>query len=80
MIDNAGRLVIPKQMRERLGLRSGRRVVLTEEHERLVISPEPGEAELKEKSGVLVLAAPLHGEVPDHRRLREERLDRHTPR
>ncbi len=38
-IDRAGRLVIPKLLREALGLAQGGRVVITEHDGRLVIEP-----------------------------------------
>ena len=75
-IDRAGRLLVPKELRDRLHLRPESRLRLSDEHERLVITPEPAEAAVREKAGVLVLTGQLEAKVPDHRRLRDERVDR----
>lgn len=40
-IDNAGRIVVPKAMRERLGLVGGREVDIREREGRLEIAPVP---------------------------------------
>jgi len=48
---------------------------LEEEEDRLILVPEHGEAEAVEKGGLLVFRGRLEGVIPDHRALREERLD-----
>ena len=79
-IDAAGRLVIPKDVRDRLRLRGGSRLRLIEAEARIVLEPEPVEVVIREKAGILVLSGDLEGEVPDHRLVRQERLDRPAPR
>jgi len=45
-IDSAGRIVVPKAMRERLGLVGGREVDIREREGRLEIEPAPVEMKL----------------------------------
>lgn len=78
-IDDAGRLVIPQAIRQRLHLHAGTRLRLTERDSQIVLEPEHVEAQLKEKSGLLLVAGQLEGPVPDHRDLRDERLDQGFP-
>ena len=76
-IDAAGRLVVPKAVRDRLRLRPGMRLGLIEENGRLVLTPDRPEPRLVERDGFLVLDTGAHavGDV-DHRAVREERLRR----
>ena len=75
-IDASGRLVIPKDVRERHQLHAGSRLELTEEEERLVLVPLQSQPSTKETAGLLVFTGRLTGSVPDHRELREARLSR----
>ena len=56
-IDAGGRVVVPKDVRERLGLRPGSRIVLTEVEGRLEISPATTPVRLEEHLGALVAVA-----------------------
>lgn len=56
-IDRAGRLVIPKLLREALGLAAGGRVVITEDGGRLIVEPAPVEKRLVRKGRGLVCVA-----------------------
>lgn len=75
-IDAAGRVVVPKDVRDRLALVAGHRLLLTDDGGRLVLQPIPEAPRLVVVDGVLVVADPLLGELPDHRSLRDERSDR----
>jgi AbrB family looped-hinge helix DNA binding protein len=78
-IDAAGRLVVPKAMRERLGLSQGTRVRLREEAHRIVIEPMLEESVVVEVDGLPVVRGRLIGEVPDHRALRDARIVSFNP-
>ena len=56
-IDAGGRVVVPKDVRERLGLRPGSRIVLTEVEGRLEISPATTPVPLMDHGGALVAVA-----------------------
>jgi AbrB family looped-hinge helix DNA binding protein len=59
-IDAAGRVVIPKELRERLGLRRGRRVEIRERDGRIEIEPETTGMKLVRRRGGSVV-------VPDEK-------------
>lgn len=75
-IDASGRLVVPKDVRERHHLRAGVRLVLTERGNELVFTALDASPQTKEEGGVLVFAGRLAVDAPDHRELREARLAR----
>jgi AbrB family looped-hinge helix DNA binding protein len=75
-IDRSGRLVIPKEVRRAHRLEAGTRLTLIEEGERLVLVPRHAEVTLVERDGLLVVTGAETLEIPDHRSLREDRLDR----
>lgn len=56
-IDAGGRVVVPKEVRERLGLRPGSRIVLTEVEGHLEISPATTPVRLVDHGGALVAVA-----------------------
>jgi len=53
-IDQAGRLVIPKRIRDRLGLRGDEQVEITERDGRIEIEVSPTDVELVPDGSVLV--------------------------
>ena len=56
-IDAGGRVVVPKEVRERLGLRPGSRIELREVEGRLEITPVITPVQLVDREGVLVAVA-----------------------
>lgn len=61
-IDSAGRIVIPKSIRERVGLEGGHRVEVTERDGRVEIEPAPTPMTLKRRRGRV--AAVPHDHLP----------------
>jgi len=57
-IDAGGRVVVPKEVRERLGLRPGTQVELTEIDGTLEIAPVVTPMTVVERDGIVVLHAP----------------------
>lgn len=74
-IDPSGRLVIPKRIRDRLGLRGNEQVEITERDGRIEIEPAPTEVELVREGSVLV-ARPDHPLPPLTDDIVRETLDR----
>ncbi len=74
-IDPAGRLVIPKAIRDRLGLRGNEEVEITERDGRIEIEPAPTDVELVREGGLLV-ARPDRALPPLTDEIVRETLDR----
>lgn len=53
-IDAGGRIVIPKTVRERAGLRAGSRVEVTERDGAIILTPHRPVTHLEDRDGVLV--------------------------
>lgn len=74
-LDRFGRVVVPKDIRDRLGLRPGAEIEIDEKGNEVVLKPIEHEASLMVKEGVLVYSGTatgdLRGTVRAHR---EERL------
>lgn len=67
-IDGSGRLVVPKAMRERLGVSGPSALEVEERNGEIVLRPVPGEVTLVERDGHLVVergpdAAPIDWEI-----------------
>jgi len=75
-IDAAGRVVIPKEVRQKHHLSGGSRLTLVTDEERLVLIPSRQQTSTIEKAGLLVFRGELDVETPDHRAIREESLAR----
>jgi AbrB family looped-hinge helix DNA binding protein len=75
-IDDAGRTVIPKDLRRQLGLRGGSRLRVRADGDRLVLEPEQESEGVREEGGLLIATGRLVGASLDHRDLRQERLDK----
>jgi AbrB family looped-hinge helix DNA binding protein len=76
-IDGAGRLVLPKPVREELQLSAGDSLELETSENEIVLRPVRGAATMRKKQGVWVMSTgkPLSGEVVNDtiRKIREER-------
>jgi AbrB family looped-hinge helix DNA binding protein len=77
-IDKAGRVVLPKQVRDNLRLTAGSTLELDSEGERITLRPVRPEATLRKEYGIWVFqGAPTEASIPDfldearERRLRE---------
>lgn len=75
-IDASGRVVIPKELRRRLGLTGGSRVIVTVDDDKLTLTPRRDLGGPVEKRGLLVFQGRLDEDFPDHRDDRAARLDR----
>jgi AbrB family looped-hinge helix DNA binding protein len=75
-IDGAGRVVLPKDLRERLHLHQGSRLRVVDEGNRVTLEPLGDATPIVEKDGVPVVQSICVGDWPDPRDLRDERLDR----
>ena len=73
-MDAAGRLVIPSAIRRELALVGGSEFSLSVEGGAIHLEPL-AHAKVERRAGRLVVTSPLAGAVPDHRALRDERLD-----
>lgn len=77
-IDKAGRVVVPKRLRESLHLVPGTRLSLRLDGERLLIEPENARRGLYMKKGTLVYDAgpgPATDAVDEVARVRNERME-----
>jgi AbrB family looped-hinge helix DNA binding protein len=76
-IDGAGRLVLPKAVREELQLSAGDSLELESSDDQIVLRPARGTATLRKKQGVWVMRTgkPLSAEVVNEtiRKIRNER-------
>lgn len=66
-IDKAGRVVLPKEIRDRLGIRSGTEFEVTEEEKRIILRPVEKEPQTIIKDGLIVVVP-----VTDFTRYTEE--------
>jgi AbrB family looped-hinge helix DNA binding protein len=74
-IDRAGRIVIPKSLRDRMNLTPGARLHIFEEAGCLIISPDRPEPRLVERNGFLALDLETEASVnTDPGAAREERI------
>lgn len=75
-IDRFGRLVVPKELRERLGLRAGDEIEVDSRDQEIVLKPTAQEAPLCVEEGVLVYCGRAAGDiVAVVKRQREQRLE-----
>lgn len=74
-IDAAGRLVVPLPVRRHLRLVAGSRLRITESRDSILLEPEHEEPRIQEEHGILVVGGQLQGDLPDHRDIRQDRLN-----
>jgi AbrB family looped-hinge helix DNA binding protein len=74
-VDQFGRIVIPKGIRARLGLKRGTVLEIDESEEGIILRPERSEPPVRDRDGVLVFTGVPTGDLDDAlERHREERL------
>ena len=73
-VDRFGRIVVPKDIRDRLGLRPGAEVEIEEQGSEVVLKQVEREAPLKLEQGVLVFTGTATGDIADA--VRTHRHDR----
>ena len=77
VLDRFGRIVIPKEIRQRLGLKPGTEIEIDEHGSEVVLKRIRNETPLKLEDGVLVFTGSATGDLMDAIRThREERLTR----
>jgi AbrB family looped-hinge helix DNA binding protein len=74
-IDPAGRVVIPKPVRDALRLLPNTRLRVTEQGRRIVLEPVEEESVTIERDGMTLIGGDLVAPPPTARRAREDRLD-----
>ena len=75
-LDKFGRVLIPKKLRERLGLKPHDTLVLELENGKLTLLPRRNPPPLRRRGRVLVVESEVCGELNQAlSRVREERLD-----
>ncbi len=75
-IDRAGRIVLPKKLRQRLGLRSGAALTIEETADGLLLRPTGRQPALIEENGVLVHTGKLPANYDWSRLVEDEREER----
>jgi AbrB family looped-hinge helix DNA binding protein len=74
-LDQFGRIVLPKELREGLGLSPGSVLAIEEKGDGILLKPVAGRSGLVRKEGVLVFAGEVEGDLSEAvQRDREERL------
>jgi AbrB family looped-hinge helix DNA binding protein len=75
MMDRFGRVVVPKDIRDRLGLRPGVEIEIDDKDNELVLRPVEHEPSLKLKKGIIVFSGKANGDLRGAVRAhREKRL------
>ena len=76
-LDRFGRVVIPKQVRDDLGLKAGAILQIEETKEKILLKPVREEPHVVVKDGVLVFSGTANGDIVDAiRSHREDRMAR----
>jgi AbrB family looped-hinge helix DNA binding protein len=79
-LDRFGRVIIPKGVREDMGLEAGAVLTIEKKGEKIVLQPVQGEPKIVEKKGILVFTGAAVGDVgaalKEHRKRRLRRMAR----
>jgi len=75
-IDSAGRIVVPKAVRDNLGLKPGTELTLTEADDRITLTPVAHKSHLVKRDGVWMLAGLPDRGVDWNKRIEEDREER----
>jgi AbrB family looped-hinge helix DNA binding protein len=79
-LDRFGRIIIPKNVREDMGLEAGAVLRIEKQGEKIVLQPIQGEPQVVEKKGILVFTGGAVGDVGsaliEHRRSRLKKVGR----
>lgn len=79
-LDRFGRVIIPKNVRDDMGLEAGAVLQIEKQGEKIVLQPLQGEPQLVEKNGILVFTGAAVGDVSsalhEHRRGRLKKIGR----
>jgi AbrB family looped-hinge helix DNA binding protein len=78
-LDRFGRVVIPKDVRDDMGLGAGSVLRIQKEGQKIVLQPVQGEPKVMEKKGILVFTGAAAGDVSGAlHELRKRRLKKMT--
>ena len=79
-LDRFGRIIIPKDVRDDMGLEAGAVLQIEKKGEKIVLQPVQGEPKIMEKKGILVFTGTAVGDVGaalhDHRKRRLKKMAR----
>jgi AbrB family looped-hinge helix DNA binding protein len=79
-LDRFGRIIIPKGVRDDMGLEAGAILQIEKEGEKIVLQPVHGEPQVMEKKGILVFTGTAVGDVGaalhEHRKSRLKKMSR----
>jgi AbrB family looped-hinge helix DNA binding protein len=79
-LDRFGRIVIPKDVRDDMGLEAGAILQIEKKGEKIVLQPVQDEPQVMEKKGILVFTGTAVGDVGaalhEHRKSRLKKMSR----
>ena len=64
-IDKFGRIVLPKKIRDDMGLSPGTSIKITETPDKIILEPEHSGSAVKEKQGLYVYSGETVGDLTD---------------
>jgi AbrB family looped-hinge helix DNA binding protein len=77
-LDRFGRIIIPKDVRDDMGLEAGAVLQIEKEGEKIVLQPVQGEPKVMKKKGILVFTGTAVGDVGaalhEHRKRRLKKI------